>query len=374
MNIKTIKLFTIAFLGILLLSCEKDNDSEISTTPTLKHVILVYLGGDNNLSSETYEKIESIRQGWKGGAEKKMLIYTDPADASPSLIEIVSENGQNIKKTIRNHDEENSASKEVFSRVINEATTLYPCPSYGLIVFSHASGWLPEKTLTNPRSIIMDKKREMELSDFAEAIPDNMFDYIVFEACFMTGIEVAYELKDKADYIQASSAEIVSPGFTHIYPNSINHLSGSLEGLKSFGRDAFAWFDNKTGYMRSATLSIIKTSELTPLADWVKNNTDYTKKISINSIQHFDRYSYNLFFDFEDYYSSLLETDTQRLILSELLSNCVVWKSATPSFMKDYNGFDIKKHSGLTTYIIQDNYPFLNEEYQKLKWHKATFN
>lgn len=370
MKIRIIQIVLIIFGGVFFSSCEKDDDNDETPIQT-KHVILAYLGGDNNLSSETYQKIEMIRQGWQGGSNKKLLIYTDPADAVPSLIEIVSENGQNIKKTILSYNEENSASKEVFSRVIGEVTTLYPSSSYGLIIFSHASGWLPESTLTSPRSIIMDKKQEMELTDFAKAIPHKTFDYIIFEACFMTGIEVVYELKDKTNYILASSAEIVSPGFTHIYPNSINHLSGSLDGLKSFGKDAFAWFDNQTGYLRSATFSIIKTSELTPLANWIKNNADYTKSVDPMSIQHFDRYSYRLFFDFGDYYNSLLNTDIQKKELSQLLSNCVVWKESTSSFMTDYKGFQIQQHSGLTTYISQEKFSFLNEEYQKLKWYKA---
>ena len=367
---KIIKIVLTTFLGIFFLSCEKEDDNYVLPT-SAKHVILVYLGGDNNLSSETYLKIEAIRDGWQGGAERKLLIYSDPADANPSLIEIVRENGQNMKKTIRNYDEENSANKEVLSRVIRDVTNLYPSPSYGFIVFSHASGWLPQGTLPSPRSIIMDKKQEMELSDFAQAIPDNTFDYIIFETCFMAGIEVAYELKDKADYILASSAEILSPGFTYIYPKSINHITGSLSGLQAFGEDAFAWFDNKSGYMRSATFSIIKTSQLDPLANWIKSNCNQSKQIDVKTIQHFDRYSYRLFFDFEDYYSSLLDTDNQKTELSTLISNCVVWNNATPAFMKDYNGFDIKKHSGLTTYSPQEKFPFLNKEYQKLRWYKT---
>ena len=367
-----IKIALIIFSGIFFVSCEKDENTSVITSN--KHVILLYLGGDNNLSSETYQKIEAIRQGWKGGADKKLLIYTDSADTTPSLIEIATENGQNIKKTIYNYNEENSASKETLSRVIKEVTSLYPSSSYGLIIFSHASGWLPQATLTSPRSIIMDKKHEMELVDFAQAIPDNTFEYIIFEACFMAGIEVAYELKEKTNYILASSAEIISPGFTAIYPNSINHLSGSLDGLKLFAKDAFSWFDNKTGYLHSATFSIIRTSELDRLAGWLKSNCDLSKQVDINRIQHFDRYSYSLFFDFEDYYSALLETDAQRDMLKSLISNCVLWKESTSSFMKDYNGFDIRKHSGLTVYIGQKQYSYLNTEYKNLKWYKASVN
>ena len=60
---------------------------------------------------------------------------------------------------------ENSASPQVLKRVINDVTRLYPAKSYGLIVFSHGSGWLPSHTLVNgSRSIIIDNDNEMEIT------------------------------------------------------------------------------------------------------------------------------------------------------------------------------------------------------------------
>ena len=47
----------------------------------------------------------------------------------------------------------------------------------------------------------------MEITDFAMALPDHLFEFIIFEACNMAGIEVAYELRNKAAYIMASSAQ-----------------------------------------------------------------------------------------------------------------------------------------------------------------------
>lgn len=100
----------------------------------------------------------------------------------------------------------------MLKRVINDVTRLYPAKSYGLIVFSHGSGWLPPHTLVNgSRSIIIDNDNEMEITDFAMALPDHLFEFIIFEACNMAGIEVAYELRNKAAYIMASSAPVVSP-------------------------------------------------------------------------------------------------------------------------------------------------------------------
>ena len=58
------------FLGIFFSSCAKDGDNEVLPIST-KQVILLYLGGDNNLSSETYQKTEAIRKGCQGGFDIK---------------------------------------------------------------------------------------------------------------------------------------------------------------------------------------------------------------------------------------------------------------------------------------------------------------
>jgi hypothetical protein len=117
--------------------------------------------------------------------------------------------------------------------VIARAKALYPDAKFNLLVFSHASGWLPGNSLYTPKfasdmdtkSIFADNGQQMELMDFATAIPVKAFEYIIFETCSMAGIEVVFQLRDKADYILASSAEIVSPGFTGIYPQYINELA-----------------------------------------------------------------------------------------------------------------------------------------------------
>ena len=41
------------------------------------------------------------------------------------------------------------------------------------------------------------------------------FDYILFDACLMSQVEVAYELRDTADYLILSPAEVMSAGFPY---------------------------------------------------------------------------------------------------------------------------------------------------------------
>lgn len=351
----------------ILVCCTSDDDRPAPVT----NVLLVYLAADNNLSGESHDKLEAIRRGYNSRPDTRLLVYHDAKDAVPCLSEITD--GNSIK-TIELFDEENSADPAVFSRVIAQVKGMYPEAVFNLLVFSHATGWLPPGSLSNPKSaqaksVLMDGTDEMALADFAAAIPDNSFGYIVFEACHMAGIEVAYELRNKAKYIAASSAEIVSPGFTNIYGQHTGELV--YGDPKTFMQEAFAWFDSQTGYMRSATFSVIDTGTFEGLAAFIRNNCDFSKPVAVDDIQQFDRDTARLFCDFWDYYSRLLETESQKQELRQLIDQCVTWKAAAPYFMQGYNGFAIEKHSGLTAYIMQDRYPQLNDSYRELGWYKA---
>ena len=365
-NCKTaIHIIRIMLILWISLSCTQENDASIP----VKNVLLVYLAADNSLSGEGFDKIEAIRQGWTTVVDSRILIYQDITGASPRLLEIGTNN-----IIIEEYDCENSADPQILKRVITKSQELYPQAVFNLLVFSHASGWLPVGSYNNPtlRSVVMDGKDEMELSDFAAAIPDNSFEYIIFEACHMAGVEVAYQLRDKARYIAASSAEIISPGFTYTYREHIRELV--YGSPTKFLQQCFNYFDEQTGYMRSATFSVIETIKLNALAEFIQTNCNMNKEVDIGDIQHFDRYNLQMFSDFFDYYSSLLETQAQRQQLNKQIDDVVVWKASTSNFMLQYGGFTITQHSGLTTYIKQEIHRELNERYTALNWYKKISN
>ena len=375
------RLACILFVSLLAAtSCVKEHGDDLVPEPT--HTLLVYMGGDNNLQTEVYQKLFALRDGWTGKENHNIVVYIDYKGSPATLLHITKDaNGNYINETLAVYSYENSASAATLSRVIGDTRTLYPADCFGLLIFSHASGWLPSGTLNDPtkpaqtlsRSIIVDDAGgEMELADFADAIPDGLFDYIVFETCFMAGIEVAYELREKTPLIFASSAEIVAPGFTSVYKTETRKLlSGDVQ---AFGTGVFehTLTYGIEDYHRSATYSVIRTAGLDALASFVRDNCNFTQEVDISDVQHFDRLKgYRLFFDFEDYYGRLLDTDAQRAELARLIAECVDWKAATPEFMTQspgLNGFTIAEHSGLTTYILQTAFPCLTEAYRNLDW------
>ncbi len=375
----------------LLNACSGDDveiDPSIEPEPDLPtRTILYYLGADNSLYTESKDKIEALRLGFPGGKDH-LVIYKDSRNESPELLEVyAAENGENQIRVIKTYPEQNSATGETFQRVLADVKTSFRADSYGMILFSHASGWLPKGTLTRPESAIlqmgttpirtytvaMDGSDELDLVEFAAAIPDHFFDFIAFEACFMAGIEVLYELKDKTDYVISSAAEIVSPGFLPIYPEALPMLYQSQPDLAGFAKAYFDFWNAQTGDYRSATITVTRTAGLSMLANWVKLNTgNQVSEKDLFDIQHFDRYrNHRLFFDFADYHGRKTD-DVGRNQLASLLNTLVVYKAATPSFIPGQLGFQINYHSGITTYIPQERFPSLNERYKDLTWYKLN--
>src|SRR5690606_10423661 len=139
-----------------------------------------------------------------------------------------------------------------------------------------------------------------------------------------------------------------------------------------FAQDYFDYWNGQTGDYRSATITVAKTAELPQLAAWAKQHaTMEVPTEQLLEIQHFDRYrDHRLFFDFEDYYQRKAPGTASQLNM--LLENIVIYKAATPRFIPGQLGFEINRHSGLTAYIPQPQFPNLNDRYGVLSWSAAV--
>lgn len=365
------RFYLLLSLLLIFASCKKDI---VVPAPSSHRTLLVFMGGDNNLSAETYEKVEALRQA-ASNTTGRLLVFQDAADGGARLLEIKynTNSRQGEIQVLKSYGSVKSSAAAVFKQVLNDVADAAPSSSYGLLYFSHGSGWLPQRALTQPFDFSPVATDQPGFSDLAAVIPDHFFDYIVFESCFTSGIEMLYELKDKTDFIVSSSAEIVSPGFTEIYAQLLPFLYEPEADLNSCAQIYYDHYNQQSGYYRSATVSVTDTKALPALADWVKKYADTTLPADqLNEIQHFDRYyGYSLFFDLEDYYQRISSVDSHSE-LSTLLSKAIPYKAATPQFLKDYNGFNISRFSGLTSYIPQDGFGYLNKAYKNLKWSIAV--
>lgn len=254
MKFKLITLFIILCLGFT--SCSENETPEPRTTRT----ILVYMMANNSLNSFASKNIESMIEGatsknLNGG---NLIVYYAPAGSPPELLRIKEENGVVKKIHLKDYEKQNSADPDVMRSVIGEVVSQYPADSYGLVLWSHGTAWLPSDYQNKLKAFGQDGNNWMEIDDLAKGLPDDLFDFILFDACYMASVECTYELRNKAEYILASPTETMADGWP--YEEMMPQLFATDLQLEKVGETFYNHYLNNT--YPYATVSLTKTSEL----------------------------------------------------------------------------------------------------------------
>jgi hypothetical protein len=250
--------------------------------------------------------------------------------------------------------------------VLNDITELYPAASYGLVLWSHGTSWLPAGRQL--KSFGDDSGRQMNIAALVAALPVK-FDFILMDACLMGSVEVAYEMRNKANYILASPAEIVYTGFP--YGQIIPELIHPEINLRKVAESYFNFYDKMHGAYRSATISLINTAELEKLAavtaQLIADRTFDDVTFDRSSVQRLDVYDEQYAFDFLDFIEKAFP-NADINPLKEQLGKTVLYEAHTPRFIDEY---DIRTCCGLSCYIPHPQRDDLNTYYQQLEWCRA---
>ncbi|MBR5835102.1 MAG: hypothetical protein IKY66_02965 [Bacteroidales bacterium] len=392
-----------------------------------RKVMLLYSDGCNSLSSYLKEDIEDLCTGWlprQRRADDVILVYSHQPSArgqysvptSPVLFRLYTDyEGTTICDTLVVYEPGTiSSSADQLNKVLSYVNENFTAKSYGMIFSSHATGYLPSGFYSKPKEYVFREEMtysqgrgfrralspvpyveieqdpnlpavksvgqtvegsvsyEMDIRDFAQAIPMKL-DYILFDACLMGGIEVAYELSGKCDRIGFSQAEVLAEGFN--YRTLTSHLLGnkSYSDPYSVCQDYFQQYDIQHGVYRSATISLVDCNRLGPLAEICSTLfAKYSQEIDIiepSKVQQFYRSSKHWFYDMMSILENAGITIDEKTALMDALDKCVIYKGATPYFM---NEFAIDTFCGFSMYLPCNGSSELNKYYRTLKWNKAT--
>lgn len=353
-----------------LISCGDDNNEPPKSTT---RTIAIYMIATNSLSSCDVDDLTEIEASiQKNGMNNcRLLVYWVSKSEKPQLIEIKKEK-KSIKRTIHKvySDDIKSTTIERMQEVFTDIIATAPADDYGLILWSHASGWANSLTARSNISTLDfgdDYGSTMPIDELAEAIPEGVFSFIYSDACYMSGVEVVYELRNKTKYFIGSTTELPLDGMD--YTNNIPcFFSGKLD-LAQCCKNTFNKYNSLSGSARTCTISLIDCSKLDQLAALCKTiHANGTSVTDVSSIQRYKRTSPYLFFDFVQY-TEMLATDEQKTALRQLMNEVVPYKANTPYI---FSSLAINIHSGLSTYILGTTQSSgVNERYYKtLSWYK----
>lgn len=348
----------------------------------LERAVLVYMLSDNSLGDGGYDRenladmIRAAKDGRLG--HNRLLVYHDDAKASNPTLKEVTPMGLRILKEYDNS--QTSISPERMSQVIADFKSLAPAKHFGLIIWSHATGWLQtgESVSLNgvePMWVGEDRGKYMNVTTLAQVLNGKDFDCIYFDCCHMASVESLYELRNVADKFVGSCAELPAEGMP--YYETLPYLMAVVPDLEGAAHTTYSKYSVLSGVECSCTMSVIDASQLNRLAEATRQiyklhptlPADYTG-------QPFERREPCYLFDMEHYiealYSNSSDIREMRKAYAEWLlaiDDCVTYAATTPWMFYGYNGIKIDSHCGLTTYILRQESDADTKGYRTLSWY-----
>lgn len=282
-------LYLFIFIGtILALQACSDTLDFPDEPDTYEGVAIIYWMGDNGLSGLSQSDINELEEGKNDiPANCKIIIYADQMNTLPVIYQLDAENGLKVWKQFAK--EEDCTDSLTILTNLRDIVKAFPAKRYGLTFGAHGSGmvWNQRRAIGPDYSHNSNWLNIPTLRGVLEHLPH--MNYIFFDVCFMQSIEVAYELRNQADWIIGSPAEIPNPGAPY-------GLMGKAlcEGDINSIVNEYANFYPLASY-RGTVLSAIDCSELDFLAAqtsvYVKNAFSGRQTITDRQADEIQKYS-----------------------------------------------------------------------------------
>lgn len=374
------QLFIYSILLIsLLASCDK---SDHVAPPLDNRTVIIYMVGDNSLTEITQANLQELVAGTT--AEKlnngNLVVYVDNRKQRPQILQIKIEEGKAVEKLVKTYEEQDSANPTVMKGVIADIAKEFATPHYGLVLWSHASAWIPKgaNDMLSTRSFGSDNGSEMDIDVLREVLSEGNihYDFILFDACYMGSVEVAYELRKHTDYLLASPMEVIAKGFP--YEQIVEKFFSMPANVQGICEDFFNYYNKQEGDLRTASVALVDAKRLDALAATVRNIMQIHKadltSVDLTKVQALEYYhSKRLLYDFDDYIKNLV-SEGEYATFQKALRAVVLYEAHTPTSYFAYPAvsYSIPSCCGLNFYPLGFN-PQLDEWYSRLEWYKAVY-
>ena len=413
------KLFTL-FICMISLAMTFTGCSEeaFDTDSVNKQTILVFYpwtGSKSNTGLLGYlqNNIDSICDGIidrKGLNNSRVLVFLSDKYNHSTLYDLqYNATTKSMDRVpLKEYEGTSYASAEGFADILNEVKTQADALNYALIVGVHGCGWTyasdwsrypyyarpsvtrprdnnfsgiqfgpdPNAPLTRFFGSVSLAENAMDISTLAEGIKQSglKMQYILFDACYMSNVETAYELKDVTNYMIASGSEIMAAGLP--YRSMWSYLNSATPNYSSIVSTSVNFYKNNSS-APFCNLAAIDCRQVEKLASVMKDiNAQYqlSASVSLDSIQHLDGFRPNLFYDLETYVDSLHPSG---YLLDQFKNQLKLTIKASDHTEEAYTciysseSFKIKNYCGITISDPSQHSVAIKGK-EKTGWWKAT--
>ena len=428
------KLFTL-FICMISLAMTFTGCSEeaFDTDSVNKQTILVFYPwtgsqSDTGLLGDLQNNIDSICDGIidrKGLNNSRVLVFLSDKYNHSTLYDLqYNATTKSVDRVpLKEYEGASYASAEGIADILNEVKTQASALNYALIVGAHGCGWTyasdwskypdyarpsvtrpsdsalngysatgysatgissfsgiqfgpdPNAPLTRFFGSVSLAENAMDISTLAEGIRESglKMQYILFDACYMSNIETAYELKDVTNYMIASGSEIMAAGLP--YRSMWSYLNSSTPNYSSIVSTSVNFYKNSSApFCNLAAIDCRQVEKLAGVMKDINAENQLQASVNLDSIQHLDGFRPNLFYDLETYVDSLHPSG---YLLDQFKSQLKLTIKASDHTDEAYtciyssDSFKIKNYCGIT---ISDpsQHSVAIKGREKTGWWKAT--
>ena len=409
-------LLLVAFL--LAQACGHDHNAPEPPPDVARRTVLVYMAAQNSLGARgnhLADSLEIVAGSQYIDEADRLLVFVDDG-AAPRLYRYSRREAR--PQLLRRWERDpSSASPALLEEVVSLAARYCPARSYGLVLWSHADGWLPPTTEASgqalrrpglrpfsfgiddgPEHYGSDTGAQMDITALADALSRTglHFNYVFFDACLMQNLEVAYALRHVADYVVAAPMSIAACG--------ANYTSQLRQGLfaadpaaivGTYVADAADPAQQRQYQGYGLTLAAVRTAALEPLAQVLRQALPHSAAAGRQSVDMAGALNYQAYTSY--YYYRPHNYDAAhalRRLLPEpwrsqalaALADAVAAKGTTGRFyigpgIWTFQTVDEADYSGVSIFVPQqvyaDNAAYtphgdLNAAFRRTAWYEAA--
>lgn len=354
---------------VSLTSCSSDDNKPFSRT------VLVYMVANNNLGVNGFDNddISEMETAVAAGAlgNGRLLVYRGLGKDS-RLIELTPQ-GQKILATYT--DDLTSVDKARMARVFNDMRMMAPADDYGLILWSHGTGWrsggnsrsssLPDQQGISPLSFGLDGSAEMKVTSLRVALESTPFSFVYFDCCFMMCAEVCYELRNVTGILAGSPTELPAAGMP--YDRNLKYFFSREPQIVQAAMSTYDYYATNSK-SPGCSMVVVETSAMETLAQATRDilASGVVLGEGYQPVKFYASTSPVRLYDMAGYVRALHASSELQNRWESAFSQAQKYSAATAR----YNNIDLTYYNGLGCYIVRQASDANLDGYTELAWWK----
>lgn len=387
----------------LLVGCKKD---DAPTQKPTEQTLLMYFPWSGNLTSFFLTNIEDMKQVVAGGIpdDCRVVVFLMPNSTTGRLFELRNRKGITEERELATYELPAFTTAEGIASILSDVKRFAPAKRYAMSIGSHGMAWLPAhptaSTATLREAYGTAPEREYWEHTDANGLPLTRWfggtsqatrtdaatlaaaieragiemEYILFDVCYMSSIEVAYDLRNVTRHVIASPHEIINYGFP--YEQCGTYMVGAIDYAKIVQafHDFYMDTENDKIAFNCGTIAVTHTAELDALAALMKQINHSALDVSnLSSVQVADNYSTHRFYDLGDYVELCCTNQSLRSAFAAQMERTIpaAHRRHTPTYYSNGNNeCPIRVFSGVMCSDPSTSRECVGKE--QTAWWKAT--